>query len=72
MEGLVKDFYLSYYCQRNLQLIHHIIYQTITFQEWEVTTPETEKSPADKNKPDLFSMPKLIKEEALQGAKSFY
>ena len=58
MEGLVKDFYLSSYCQNNLKLMKHISYQIMTFQEWQLKTPESEKTEANSKKPDLFSMPK--------------
>ncbi len=60
MEGLIKDFYLTLYCQKNLQLAQYIVFQIMTFQEWEVATPETEITLADKGKPDLFTLPKDI------------
>lgn len=55
LEGLVKDFYLSAWCQKNLQLTQHILYKIMTFEEWEVATPKSEKVVADLKKPDIFT-----------------
>jgi len=38
LEGLTKEFYLSVYCKKNLQLVSLIVENIMTFQEWEVPT----------------------------------
>jgi hypothetical protein len=43
MEGLIKDFILPRNCVSNLQMMFQILYKTMTFQEWEVPTPASEK-----------------------------
>lgn len=47
MEGFVNDFFLHPYCKRNLQLASHIMFQTMTFQDWELPTPESERISGD-------------------------
>lgn len=42
-EGLVKEFYLTNCCRKNLQLASIIVKKTMTFQEWEVPTPAHER-----------------------------
>jgi len=43
VEGLIKEFYLSSYCKKNLNLLSHIVSSELTGQEWEVPTPIKEK-----------------------------
>jgi hypothetical protein len=40
--GLVKEFYLSHYCKKNLSLASHIVLKTMRFEPWEVATPPNE------------------------------
>jgi hypothetical protein len=47
MEGLVKEFFIPHNCKRNLHLASHIMLQTITLQEWEVDTPDSERLPGE-------------------------
>lgn len=42
-EGLIKEFYLSNYCKKNLQLLSQIVYSILTGSDWEVKTPLREK-----------------------------
>ena len=59
IEGLTKEFYLGPYCKKNLQLTKDILYAIMTFQEWEVPTPASERmSTPQPGEPqeDLFSM----------------
>jgi len=53
IEGLTKEFYLGAYCKKNLSLTMSILYNIMTFSEWEVPTPANEKMSAQDN---LFSM----------------
>ena len=43
IEGLTKEFYLGAYCKKNLQLTSRILYSIMTFKEWEVPTPPSER-----------------------------
>lgn len=47
MEGLVKEFFIPHNCKRNLHLASHIMLQTMTLQEWEVDTPDSERLPGE-------------------------
>ena len=53
IEGLTKEFYLGIYCKKNLQLTMSILYKIMTFEDWEVPTPENERM---LSKDNLFSM----------------
>ena len=57
LEGLTKEFYLGAYCKKNLILTRQILFAIMTFQDWEVQTPASERLADMKpNEPDLFSM----------------
>jgi len=43
LEGLVKDFVLPKIALQNFQLVNHILYMSMTWQKWEVPTPESEQ-----------------------------
>jgi hypothetical protein len=62
MEGLIKEFYLSNYCKKNLQLLSHIVLSVLTGVEWEVKTPLKEKQYAQ-DQPDLFQLPDKLKQD---------
>ena len=70
MEGLVKDFYLSNYCKKNLQLTQIIVSKTMSFQEWEVPTPDHERVPGDEA--DLFRMDKNLTKSIRQQSQQFF
>lgn len=70
LEGLIKDFLLPRNCILNLELMSRILYNTMTFQEWEVQTPATERMPnQDKY---LFKMPEKQSLQIRQGAETFF
>ena len=62
IEGLTKEFYLGQYCRKNLLLTSDILHAIMTFQEWEVVTPDSERLSSSKKSKgsgasrDLFSM----------------
>lgn len=70
-EGLIKEFYLSSYCKKNLNLLSHIVLCTFTVQEWEVETPLKEKL-FDLDQPDLFKLPEKLKTDLTEGVQTFY
>lgn len=74
MEGFVKEFFLHPNCKRNLQLASHIMLQTMTSQEWEVVTPESEKLPGDAsgNKQPIFSMSARLKNQIQKESQAFF
>jgi len=53
--GLVKEFYLSHYCKKNLSLASHIVLKTMRFEPWEVATPPGEFLPGEERS-NLFVM----------------
>jgi hypothetical protein len=53
--GLVKEFYLSHYCKKNLSLASLIVSKTMRFEPWEVATPPSEFIPGEE-KTNLFMM----------------
>ena len=40
LEGLTKEFYLGAYCKKNFELTMDIMSKIMTYQEWEVPTPQ--------------------------------
>lgn len=42
-EGFISEFYIQSNCKMNLELASHIMLRLMTFQEWEVQTPESER-----------------------------
>jgi hypothetical protein len=71
IEGFIKEFYLSSYCKKNLQLLSHVVYCSLADFDWEVQTPIKEKF-YDENLPDLFVMPKQLKNKLQTGAQIFF
>lgn len=55
LEGLVKDFVLPKIALQNFQLVNHILYMSMTWQKWEVPTPESEQYNPQECQ-NLFSM----------------
>lgn len=54
MQGLIKEFILPNNCIQNLKLMYTILLKTMLWQDWEVQTPDFEKS--SPYEPDLFVM----------------
>lgn len=71
MEGLIKDFIMPKNCTLNLQLMFQILNKTMTWQDWEMPTPASEKIPGDKG-PDLFTMPQDLKSMIRQKSRIFF
>jgi len=70
--GLVKEFYLSHYCKKNLSLASHIVLKTMRFEPWEVATPPGEFLPGEERS-NLFVMPsEQLRRSLLDNTKSFY
>ena len=69
IEGLTKEFYLGAYCKKNLQLTKDILYSIMTFQEWEVPTPTSEKI---SNVRDLFTIDPNKKKKQTELVKFYY
>lgn len=42
LEGFIPEFYISSIVKANLSLASHIMFTTMTHQEWELQTPDTE------------------------------
>lgn len=73
IEGLTKEFYLGPYCKKNLQLTKDILYSIMTFKEWEVETPVSERPlRVDKDYRDLFSMEPEKKRKQKQMVDAYY
>ena len=64
IEGLVKEFYLSNYCKKNLSLASHIVLKTMRSEPWEVETPSHERVPGEQST-DLFRMEDEILRKSL-------
>ena len=69
LEGLTKEFYLGPYCKKNLLLAKQILFAIMTFQQWEVPTPQSERLPGET---DLFTMPSSKKAALRSQVKNYY
>lgn len=73
IEGLTKEFYLGAYCKKNLQLTKDILYSIMTFREWEVPTPASERPlKIDQHYRDLFSIEADKKKKQKQHVDAYY
>ena len=73
LEGLTKEFYLGAYCKKNLSLTRDILFAIMTFQDWEVPTPVSERLLDLKpNEPDLFSMQAAQKQKMKVQVNNYY
>ena len=71
MEGLIKDFNLSKNCTVNLMLMNQILFKTMTWQEWEVPTPQQERLPGIPHQ-DLFTMPQEVSQQIRSKSRQFF
>ena len=69
IEGLTKEFYLGAYCKKNLSLTMDILYSIMTYQEWEVPTPDSEGMISKEN---LFSMAPEKKVKQKNHVEAYY
>lgn len=71
LEGLIKDFILPKHCILNLQLMNQILLKTMTWQEWEVATPQSERLPGMPAQ-DLFTMPPDVSQSIRSKSRQFF
>ena len=70
--GLVKEFYLSHYCKKNLSLASLIVLKTMRFESWEVATPPHEHVTGEDGA-DLFIIAnEKLRRDLIDNTKSFY
>ena len=73
IEGLTKEFYLGAYCRKNLQLTKDILMSIMTFKNWEVPTPKSERyaTPGEEQR-DLFTIASDKKKKQRIQVEAFY
>jgi len=65
LEGFIPEFYISSVVKANLSLASHIMFNTMTFQEWELQTPDTDLK-------GLFTMNQQLKTDLQKESKVFF